>query len=70
MQIRCYHCHKPFAIGKEAVHAALDFVDAENLSHYDAPCPHCRRINRVSRQALERDAPDWVRNKEQEANTE
>jgi phage FluMu protein Com len=70
MQIRCYHCHRPFALGKETIHAALDVVVAENLSHYDAPCPHCRRINRISRQALERAAPDWVRNKEQEANTE
>ncbi len=70
MQIRCYHCHRPFALGKETIHAALDIVVADNLSHYDAPCPHCRRVNRISRQALERAAPDWVRNQEQEANTE
>ncbi len=70
MQIRCYHCHRPFALGKETIHAALDIVVADNLSHYDAPCPHCRRVNRISRQALERAAPDWVQNQEQEANTE
>jgi phage FluMu protein Com len=70
MQIRCYHCHRPFALGKETIHAALEIVVADNLSHYDAPCPHCRRVNRISRQALERAAPDWVRNQEQEANTE
>jgi phage FluMu protein Com len=59
MQIRCYNCHKPFAIGKQETHAALDMVESQNLSHYDAPCPHCRRVNRVSRQDLERAAPDW-----------
>lgn len=59
MQIRCYNCHKPFAIGKQETHAALDMVESQHLSHYDAPCPHCRRVNRVSRQDLERAAPDW-----------
>jgi hypothetical protein len=38
MQIRCYNCHKPFAIGKQETHAALDILEAGNLSHYDAPC--------------------------------
>jgi hypothetical protein len=61
MQIRCYNCHKPFALGKEAVHAALDQVVAEDLSHYNAVCPHCRRVNRISRQELMRAAPDWER---------
>lgn len=59
MQIRCYHCHKPFALGREAVHAALDEVTERNLSHFDAHCPHCRRVNRVSRDELLRAAPDW-----------
>jgi len=66
MQIRCYHCHKPFALGKEAVHAALDLLSQDDLSHYNAPCPHCRRVNRVSRQELERAAPDWAPTKAEE----
>jgi phage FluMu protein Com len=59
MQIRCYHCNKPFALGKEVVHTALEQLSHEKLSHYDAACPHCRRINRVSRQELQHAAPDW-----------
>jgi phage FluMu protein Com len=59
MQIRCYHCHKPFAMGKEAVHLALDEMTSGDLSHYNAHCPHCGRVNRVSRQDLMRSAPDW-----------
>jgi hypothetical protein len=59
MQILCYHCHKPYGLKKEVIHAALDQMDVENLSHYDAPCPHCRRVNRVSREELQRAAPDW-----------
>jgi len=59
MQILCYHCHKPYALNKEAVHQALDQVAAEDLSHYDAACPHCRRVNRISKKELLRAAPDW-----------
>jgi hypothetical protein len=59
MQIRCYNCHRPFALGREAVHAALDVTYAEELSHYNAHCPHCRRANRVSVEELRRAAPDW-----------
>jgi len=59
MQIRCVHCHKPFALNKDAVHAALDAITAEGLGHYNVHCPHCGRTNRVSRQELQRSAPDW-----------
>lgn len=59
MQIRCVNCNKPFALNKEIIHAALDRVSSENLSHYDTVCPHCRRVNRVSKQELQRAAPDW-----------
>jgi hypothetical protein len=59
MQIRCYNCNKPFALNREVIHAALDHVTTENLSHYDAACPHCRRVNRVARRDLQRAAPDW-----------
>jgi phage FluMu protein Com len=59
MQIRCDHCHKPFAIGKQEAHTALDILNTQKLSHYDVQCPHCRRINRVSQQELEHSTPDW-----------
>jgi hypothetical protein len=59
MQIRCTNCHRPFAIGKETVHAALDAIYTDDLSHYNAQCPHCRRANRLSPKQLKRAAPDW-----------
>jgi phage FluMu protein Com len=59
MQIRCNQCHKPFALGKDAVHAALDIVTEQGLNHYNAYCPHCRRVNRISRDDLLRAAPGW-----------
>ncbi len=59
MQIRCYHCHRPFALGRETIHQALDALAASNFGHYNAVCPHCRRVNRVSRQELLHAAPDW-----------
>jgi len=59
MQTRCQQCSKPFNISSEAVHAALDMMVQEGLSHYNAQCPHCRKINRLSRQELMHAAPDW-----------
>ncbi len=59
MQIRCSNCHKPFAIGKETVHAALDQMAAEDMHHFNAQCPHCRRANRISFEELKHAAPDW-----------
>ncbi len=64
MQIRCFNCHRPFAMGKEAVHAALDSTTAEGLSHYNVHCPHCGKVNRVSRQELLRAAPDWKKDED------
>jgi len=59
MQLTCYNCHKPFALGKDTIHAALDTIAEQKLSHYNAFCPHCRKANRVSAEALRRVAPDW-----------
>ena len=59
MQILCYHCHKPYALNRDAVHTGLDQIESEKLSHYDVPCPHCRRVNRVTKKELLRAAPDW-----------
>lgn len=61
MQIRCQQCRKPFALSKEAVHQALDAIVEQELHHFNAHCPHCRRINRVSRADLLRAAPGWVK---------
>jgi len=59
MQIRCYNCHKPYALGKDAVHLALQEMTDSQMSHYNAYCPHCGRANRVSLKDLQRAAPDW-----------
>ena len=68
MQIRCQNCHKPFALSKEAVYAALDSMFAEDLHHYSVHCPHCRRANRISREELQHAAPDWKMQGEKEEN--
>jgi redox-regulated HSP33 family molecular chaperone len=62
MQIRCQFCHRPYALGKQAVHDALDYIFEENLHHYDTVCPHCGKTNHVSRDELHRSAPDWNKN--------
>ena len=67
MQIRCYHCNRPFGLSKETIHAALDQITAQDQAHYNAPCPHCRKVNRVSRQELLRAAPDWAKTTEEKS---
>jgi phage FluMu protein Com len=64
MQIRCMNCHKPFALKHETVLATLDMMTSQEMSHYDAHCPHCRRVNRISRDELLRSAPDWKKQAE------
>lgn len=59
MQIQCQHCHKPFALNKQQIHTALDEIAAESLHYYNIPCPHCSRVNRVTKRNLIRFAPDW-----------
>jgi hypothetical protein len=60
MQIRCQNCHKPFALSKEVVHAALDAMAAQHLDHYyNVQCPHCHKLARVPRTDLQHAAPDW-----------
>ena len=59
MQLRCTKCHMPFAVGKEAIFAALEEIHAEDLSHYNVFCPHCRKGNRIAKKQLKRAAPGW-----------
>jgi phage FluMu protein Com len=59
MQLRCFNCHRPFALNKEQVYVALNELTEQNLGHYNAQCPHCRRVNRISKDELMRSAPDW-----------
>ena len=51
MQIRCYSCHTPFSLNRDAAAAALEEITAENHNHYNAHCP---------RQQLLRAVPGWV----------
>ena len=57
MQIRCFKCHMPISLGREAVSDAMVTVEKDNLSHYDVRCPKCRTTNRVSRKQIERAMP-------------
>ncbi len=64
MQIRCFKCSMPIALGRDAIYAALDLVYDEDMTHYDVRCPKCRKTNRVSREQLENAAPGWTRERE------
>ena len=59
MNLRCTYCQTPFSVGRMEKLAALQRMEAENLHHYDAFCPRCRRANSVSRQRLEMFTPGW-----------
>ena len=59
MNLRCAFCQTPYAISRTEILAALQHLDAEKLSHYDAHCPRCQRATRVQRQKLELAYPNW-----------
>jgi phage FluMu protein Com len=59
MNLRCSFCQTPFTIGRFEKLDALQHMDANNLTHYDAHCPRCRRATPVLRQKLEMTFPNW-----------
>ena len=59
MNIRCSFCQTPYTLSRVAMLDALQEVDSQNLTHYDAHCPRCRRATRIPRQRLEMAMPNW-----------
>ena len=59
MNLRCAFCQTPFTIGRVEKLDALQHLEANNLTHYDAHCPRCRRATPVLRQKLEMTMPNW-----------
>lgn len=52
MQLKCSFCSMPFALNKEQVAEAVEIVKADAAAHYDAHCPKCRRVTRVTKKML------------------
>jgi len=59
LNIRCAFCQTPYTLSHVIMLDALQEVDAQKLSHYDAQCPRCRRATRIPRQRLEMAMPNW-----------
>jgi len=59
LNIRCAFCQTPYTLSRVIMLDALQEVDAQKLSHYDAQCPRCRRATRIPRQRLEMAMPNW-----------
>jgi hypothetical protein len=60
MQIKCRHCNRPYAMQRDAVHAALQQIHDEGLKYHNSNCPHCGKNNQVSNKELQRGAPGWT----------
>ena len=59
MNIRCAFCQTPYTLSRVAMLDALQEVDSQKLTHYDAHCPRCRRATQIPRQRLEMAMPNW-----------
>lgn len=59
MNLRCSYCQTPYTIGRVETLNALQHMDANNLDHYDAQCPRCRRSTQIVRKRLEMTMPNW-----------
>jgi hypothetical protein len=59
MNIRCAFCQTPYTLSRVEMLDALQEMDAQNLTHYDAHCPRCRRATQIPRQRMEMAMPNW-----------
>lgn len=59
MNLRCSFCQTPFTLSRIEMVDALQEMDAQNLNHYDAHCPRCRRASAIPRPRLETAMPNW-----------
>lgn len=59
MNLRCMYCQTMFAVSRDEMLIALQTMEREALTHYDAHCPKCRRANRIERKKLELANPNW-----------
>ena len=59
LTIRCAFCKTPYTLSRVTMLDALQEVDSQKLTHYDAHCPRCRRATRIPRQRLEMAMPNW-----------
>ena len=59
MNLRCSFCQTPYTLSRIEMVDALQEMDAQNLNHYDAHCPRCRRASAIPRQRLEAAMPNW-----------
>jgi hypothetical protein len=59
MNLRCSFCQTPYTLSRIEMIDALQEMDSQNLNHYDAHCPRCRRASAIPRQRLEVAMPNW-----------
>ena len=59
MNIRCSFCQTPYTLSRVAMLDALQEIHSQNLTHYNAHCPRCRRATPIPRQKLEVAMPNW-----------
>ena len=59
MNIRCAFCQTPYTLGRRDKLIALQYMENEKLSHYDAHCPRCRKATPVQRKMMEATFPNW-----------
>lgn len=59
LQLRCTYCQTPFALRRDEALIALQEMAAGDLTHFDAHCPKCRRVNQIPRNRLEHAYPGW-----------
>ena len=60
MNLRCIYCQTPFTLGRMEKLAAIQKLQSEEMHHYDAFCPRCRRANPVSIERLRIFTPGWL----------
>ena len=59
MNIKCSFCQTPYTLSRIEMIDALQEMDSQKLSHYDAHCPRCKRATPIQRSRMEMMMPKW-----------
>ena len=57
MQLKCSFCNTMFNIGREESLLVAEKFHNNEISHYDAHCPKCRRAYKLTREQFARSNP-------------
>ena len=67
---KCSSCNQPITLSNDEIREAVAEAESHNYSHYQMPCPHCRRPVKIPVKLLKLKLPRQTAEPANEATTE